>query len=46
MLKSLSPTTAAWMAHVLNAKIVKQHEDMASEITSELEVGDSRLETT
>lgn len=37
MLKTISPVTAAWMASLLNAKILKQHEDMAGEITSELE---------
>jgi len=42
ILKSLTPTTAAWMAHTLNAKIIKQYEDMAGEITSELEVSDSK----
>jgi hypothetical protein len=44
MLKSLSPITAAQMAHALSAKIIKEHEDMTGQITSELEVGDSEPE--
>ena len=38
VLKTISPVTAGWMAVSLNSKIAQQHENMAGEITSELEV--------
>lgn len=37
-LKTITSVNAAWMAQSLNAKILRQHEDMSGEITKELEV--------